>query len=118
MPFLVVRVAHGLLWQGVINMFATMTIAYRRAVLLDLWEAAAIIFFFSASEWLQIWCVHHTADAAAGFGAMLPEPSRPLDCSVMGLLSTVVKGDLLRSSRPRCSSTTSSTAPRASTSRC
>ena len=34
-------------------------------VLRDFFEAAAIVFFFVLSEWVQKWCVHHTADATA-----------------------------------------------------
>ena len=46
-------------------------------VLLDLWEAAAIVFFFIASEWLQAWCVHHTARRSHGIGGLLQRRDPP-----------------------------------------
>ena len=56
-PVLLARAISGLIYQRTLNMFATMLIAAAGAIaLLDMWEAAAIIFFFTLSEWLQTWC--------------------------------------------------------------
>ena len=68
-PVLLARAISGLIYQRTLNMFATMFIAAAGAIaLLDMWEAAAIIFFFTLSEWLQTWCEtktrEHTREAA------------------------------------------------------
>jgi copper chaperone CopZ len=53
-PVMLVRALSGVFYQRTVNMFATMCIATIGAVLLlDFWEAAAIVFFFASSEWLQ-----------------------------------------------------------------
>jgi Cd2+/Zn2+-exporting ATPase len=79
-PVMAVRALSGLAYQRTVNMFATMAIATAGAALLgDFWEAAAIVFFFAFSEWLQAWCVHHTADKTAGLGGLLPELVSPAD---------------------------------------
>ena len=95
-PVLIMRAAAGLYYQRTINMFCTMVLAVVGAVaLLDFWEAAAIVFFFVASEWLQQWCVHHTADMSRGLGGMLPQTVSPADGSDDKPLSAVALGDLL-----------------------
>ena len=95
-PVLIMRAASGLYYQRTINMFCTMVLAVVGAVaLLDFWEAAAIVFFFVASEWLQQWCVHHTADMSRGLGGMLPQTVSPADGSDDKPLSAVALGDLL-----------------------
>jgi len=72
-PVLLARALAGLIHQRSLNMFSTMSIAVAGALaLLDFWEAAAISFFFCASEWIQAWCVHRTAESAAGLGGLLP----------------------------------------------
>ena len=38
----------------------------------QLWEGAAIVFFFVLSEAVQKWCVHHTARQAGALGGLLP----------------------------------------------
>ena len=82
--------------QGRLNMFATMAIACTGAlVLLDLWEASAVVFFYLASEWLQMWCVHHTAAASDSLGGMLPELAHPADGGPAKPLSEVAVGELL-----------------------
>ena len=59
-PVLVVRSFAGLYYQRRLNMFATMLIAVVGAcVLLDLWEAAAIVFFAALSEFLQVCSARH-----------------------------------------------------------
>jgi Cd2+/Zn2+-exporting ATPase len=72
-PVMLVRALAGLRYQRSLNMYATMSIALGGALALrDVWEAAAIAFFFSLSEWIQAWCVHRTAADAASLGGMLP----------------------------------------------
>lgn len=69
-PILVARALVGVVYQRTLNMFATMVIAVIGAcVLSDLWEAAAIVFFFALSEFLQ----------ARAFSAPVPrrQPSSP-----------------------------------------
>jgi Cd2+/Zn2+-exporting ATPase len=96
LPTLVVRALNGLFLQCTLNMFASMALACIGAlVLLDLEEAAAITFFFLGSEWLQAWCVHHTANLAGSLGGMLPERAYPADGSADKPLSEVVVGELL-----------------------
>lgn len=95
-PVLLARALAGIIYQGTLNMFATMLIACVGAiVILDLWEAAAIVFFFALSEFIQSWCVHHTADAARGLGGMLPESVSMADGSPDKPLTDVVLGDRL-----------------------
>ena len=54
-PVLIARALAGVVFQRTLNMFATMVIAVIGAcVLSDLWEAAAIVFFFALSEFLQV----------------------------------------------------------------
>lgn len=96
-PVLLSRALAGLVYNRTINMFCTMTIAVIGALaLLDFWEAAAIVFFFVASEWLQAWCVHHTADMSTGLGGLLPEMVSPADGSPDKPLNLVELGELLR----------------------
>jgi copper chaperone CopZ len=82
-PVLLARAISGLLVQRTLNMFATQSIAVAGALaLLDLWEAAAIVTFFAASEWVQVWCVHHTADKVCAAVhpsslCVLPPPPSP-----------------------------------------
>ena len=53
-PVLIARALAGLLYTHSLNMYATMLIAVVGAIVLsDLWEAAAIVFFFSMSNFLQ-----------------------------------------------------------------
>ena len=95
-PILVMRAGAGLYYQRTINMFCTMVLAVIGSLaLLDFWEAAAIVFFFVASEWLQQWCVHHTADMSRGLGGMLPEAVSPADGAADKPLSAVTLGELL-----------------------
>ena len=60
-------------------------------MLRDFFEAAAIVFFFVLSEWVQKWCVHHTAEQTGGLGGLLPETvtleggvEKPLDEVLVG----------------------------------
>ena len=95
-PVLLVRAIAGIVYQRALNMQATMTIAVVGAViLLDMWEASAIVFFFAVSEWLQAWCVHHTASAASGLGGLLPETVSRADGGADYPLSDVQVGDTL-----------------------
>ena len=71
-PLLIARALAGI-YDRTVNMFMTMTLAVAGAVLLrDFWEAAAIVFFFVLSEWIQRWCVHQTAKQAGGLAGLLP----------------------------------------------
>ena len=63
-------------------------------VLSDLWEAAAIVFFFATSDFLQTWCVHHTAAHAEGLSSLLPETVSPADGSADKPLGEVAVGEL------------------------
>jgi len=121
LPTLVVRALNGLFLQCTLNMFASMALACIGAlVLLDLEEAAAITFFFLGSEWLQAWCVHHTANLAGSLGGMLPERAYPADGSADKPLSEVVVGELLlvKPGGAVPADGDVSGAPRRSTSRC
>ena len=69
-------------------------------MLRDFFEAAAIVFFFVLSEWVQKWCVHHTAEQAGGLGGLLPETitleggvEKPLDEVVVGEVVLVKPGE-------------------------
>jgi len=74
LPVLLARAFAGIVYQHTLNMYATMGLAAGGALaLLDFFEAAAVVFFFTFSEWLQQWCVHHTAQTAASIAALLPE---------------------------------------------
>lgn len=54
MPVLAMRALAGVVYSRSLNMFCTMLIASVGALALaDFWEAAAISFFFSLSEWIQ-----------------------------------------------------------------
>ena len=80
LPVLAARALVGVIYQRTLNMFCTMSIATAGALALgDLWEAAAIVFFFSFSEWMQAWCVHHTAEASSGLSDILPALVTPAD---------------------------------------
>ena len=95
-PVLVARALAGIVYQRILNMQCTMLIAVIGALaLLDLWEASAIVFFFVASEWLQAWCVHHTASLSKGLGGLLPETICPADGSPDKPLAEVVVDELL-----------------------
>ena len=86
-PVLVVRSFAGLYYQRRLNMFATMLIAVVGAcVLLDLWEAAAIVFFAALSEFLQVCSARHAhsrhtcrrrshALSLSLFSSLIPHPS-------------------------------------------
>jgi len=96
LPVLLARALAGCYYQRTINMFCTMVIAVTGALaLLDLWEASAIVFFFVASEWLQQWCVHHTAKKSRGLGGMMPDTVSPADGSADKPLSEVLVGEAL-----------------------
>ena len=56
-------------------------------------EKSAIVFFFVLSEWLQRWCVHHTAAQTKGLGGMLPETVSPADGSADKPLAEVLVGE-------------------------
>ena len=72
-PVLLVRAMAGVVYKRTLNMCATMLIACAGAVAIgDFWEAAAIVFFFALSEWLQEWCVHHTVAQTRSLGGLLP----------------------------------------------
>ena len=93
-PVLIGRALAGIVYQRTLNMFATMLIAVIGAcVLSDLWEAAAIVFFFSLSDFLQTWCVHHTAAHADSLGGVLPSHVSPADGGPDVPLSQVAVGD-------------------------
>jgi len=92
-PIMLLRALSGVLYQRTLNMFSTMAIATVGACLIgDFWEAATLVFFFAGSEWLQAWCVHHTADRAAGLGGLLPEEVSPADGGPTYSLSDVTVG--------------------------
>ena len=94
LPVLLARAIAGIVYQRTINMFCTMVIAVGGALaLLDLWEAAAIVFFFVLSEWLQRWCVHHTTEKTKGLGGMLPDTVSPADGSADKPLAEVLVGE-------------------------
>ena len=96
LPVLLARALAGCYYQRTINMFCTMVIAVVGALtLLDLWEASAIVFFFVASEWLQQWCVHHTAKKSRGLGGLLPDTVSPADGSPDKPLAAVLVGEAL-----------------------
>merc|ERR1719469_1404903 len=70
----IVRALAGIMYDKTINMFFTMALAMIGALALtDFFEAAAIVFFFVMCEWVQKWCVHHTAAMTSGLGGLLPE---------------------------------------------
>ena len=69
-------------------------------MLRDFFEAAAIVFFFVLSEWVQKWCVHHTAQQTGGLGGLLPETvtleggvEKPLDEVLVGEVVLVKPGE-------------------------
>ena len=70
-PLLFLRALRGVFVERHLNMFMTMALAVVGALILrDFFEAAAIVFFFVLSEWVQKWCVHHTAEQAGGLGEL------------------------------------------------
>lgn len=91
-PLLLARAAASLVYEGRLNMFALMLVAVAGALgLRQLWEGAAIVFFFVLSEAVQKWCVHHTARQAGALGGLLPAevsvpggPDKPIDAVVLG----------------------------------
>ena len=87
---LLVRAMAGVVYKRTLNMCATMLIACAGAAIGDFWEAAAIVFFFALSEWLQEWCVHHTV-AQTPARRLLPQTvelpgggEKPLDDVAIG----------------------------------
>tara|TARA_B100000524_G_scaffold331792_1_gene218553 strand:- start:460 stop:1677 length:1218 start_codon:yes stop_codon:yes gene_type:complete len=96
LPVLVGRAFAGLLHQRSLNMYATMSIAVGGALALrDVWEAAAIVFFFTLSEWIQAWCVHTAAEQSRGLAGLLPERARLRTGESVPLESLVVGDELL-----------------------
>ena len=95
-PLLLVRALAGLVYERTINMFLTMLLAVVGALMLrDFFEAAAIVFFFVLSEWVQKWCVHHTAEATSGLGGLLPETVTMKAGGAEVPLDSVAVGDVL-----------------------
>merc|ERR1719162_2092351 len=64
-------------------------------VLKDFFEAAAIVFFFILCEWVQKWCVHHTASMTAGLGGLLPETVTMADGGEEKPIDEVKVGEVL-----------------------
>ena len=99
-PVLLVRAMAGVVYKRTLNMCATMLIACAGAVAIgDFWEAAAIVFFFALSEWLQEWCVHHTVAQTRSLGGLLPQTvelpgggEKPLDDVAIGDVLVVKPG--------------------------
>ncbi|EOD33327.1 hypothetical protein EMIHUDRAFT_111900 [Emiliania huxleyi CCMP1516] len=85
-PLLLARAAASLVYEGRLNMLVAVAGALG---LRQLWEGAAIVFFFVLSEAVQKWCVHHTARQAGALGGLLPAeaaavsvpggPDKPID---------------------------------------
>ena len=95
-PLLIVRALAGLVHDRTINMFFTMSLAMVGAlVLTDFFEAAAIVFFFVLCEWVQKWCVHHTAAMTRGLGGLLPEIVTPADGGEEKPIDEVQVGEVL-----------------------